>query len=161
MTSVTALGSRRALKLRVLGAATGAALVLIPVVAIHAGGSSPQHAARALPAVVSPAGLLERSGVRVVRVAASGGGGLLDLRYQVVDPDRAAATHDLDTPPALVDERTGGVIAGLLMGHAHRARLKAGLTYYLVFENPGNLVRRGDRVSVVLGAARLAHVPVQ
>jgi hypothetical protein len=111
--------------------------------------------------VVSPAGLLERSGVRVVRVAASGGGGLLDLRFQVVDPDRAAAVHDADTPPALVDERTGGVIAGLFMGHSHHGRPKAGVTYYLVFENPGNFVKRGDRVSVVLGPARLQHVRVQ
>ena len=36
---------------------------------------------------VSAAGLAERSGVRLVRVAVTGGGGLLDLRYQVVDPD--------------------------------------------------------------------------
>src|SRR2546426_1099189 len=33
---------------------------------------------------VSASGLAERSGVRLVRVAVTGGGGLLDLRYQVV-----------------------------------------------------------------------------
>ena len=153
---------RRVLTVRVLGAVTGAAVVLVAAIAMGAGRSSPtKPKARPLPAVVSPGGLLERSGVRVVQVAATGGGGLLDLRFQVVDPDRAAAVHDAETPPALVDERTGGAIAGLFMGHAHLGRLKAGVTYYLVFENPGSLVRRGDRVSVVLGPARLEHVLVR
>ena len=67
--------------------------------------SASTEAAHPLPELVSAAGLLERSGVRVVRVAATGGGGLLDLRYQVVDPGKAAAIHDAETPPALVDER--------------------------------------------------------
>lgn len=157
-----AVRSRRVLMVRLLGAVTGAAIVLVAAIAMGAGRSSPpKQKAHPLPAAVSPAGLLERSGVRVVRVAASGGGGLLDLRFQVVDPDRAAAVHDSDTPPALVDEHTGGAIAGLLMGHSHHGRFKAGVTYYLVFENPGSLVRRGDRVSVVLGAARLEHVLVR
>jgi hypothetical protein len=101
-----------------------------------------------------------RSGVRVVRVAATGGGGLLDLRYEVVNPDVAAVVHDPKTPPALVDERSGLVIGQLLMGHMHKGQSKAGLTYYLVFLNPGDAVRRGDRVSVVLGGARLQHVRV-
>jgi hypothetical protein len=158
---VPAIRSRRVLAVRALGAASGAALVIAVAVASQAGHAPSKARPRALPAVVSPGGLLQRSGVRVVRVAVTGGGGLLDLRFQVVDPDLAVAVHDADTPPALVDERTGGAITALLMGHAHHGRLKAGVTYYLVFENPGNLVRRGDRVSVVLGDARVAHVLVQ
>jgi hypothetical protein len=119
--------------------------------------------ARAAPAfpLVSPAGLVERSGVRVVRVAVSGDGGLVDLRYQVLDSDKAAAVHDQATPPLVIDERTGGVINRALMGHIHSAPPKVGLTYYLIFENPGHLIRRGGRVTVQLGRARLAHVRVR
>jgi hypothetical protein len=113
-----------------------------------------------LPAAVSASGLAGLTGVRVVRVAATGDGGLLDLRYQVVNPDVAAAVHDPHTPPALVDERSGLVIGQLLMGHMQHGQPKAGVTYYLVFLNPGDAVRRGDRVSVVLGDARLEHVRV-
>jgi hypothetical protein len=154
----------RALRARGLGVVTGVALVGGALLALGTGGR-PSPAARVvqprpLPAAVSAAGLVARSGVRVVRVSASGGGGLLDLRYEVVDPDTAAAVHDAATPPAIVDDRTGGVIAGLFMGHMHHGRAKAGVTYPLVFTNPGNAVRRGDRVSIVLGDARLAHVPV-
>ena len=49
----------------------------------------------------------------------------------------------------------------LLMGHSHHGRLKPAQTYYLIFDNPGALVRRGGRVTVRLGPARLAHVRVR
>jgi hypothetical protein len=154
----------RVSRLHVVGALAGALLALgsVALVSGVSTGESQPHAAKPppLPAAVSASGLAERSGVRVVRVAATGGGGLLDLRYQVVNPDVAAAVHDPGTPPALVDERSGLVIGQLLMGHMQHGRPKAGVTYYLVFINPGDAVRRGDRVSVVLGHARVEHVRV-
>lgn len=105
--------------------------------------------------------MAERSGVRIQHVAMSGGGGLLDLRFQVVDPDKAVAVHDLATPAAVVDESTGLVVKELLMGHSHTAPFKTGVTYYLIFENPGNLVQRGSDVSVLLGNAQVEHVVVE
>jgi len=92
----------------------------------------------------------------------AGGGGLIDLRYQVFDPDKANALHNKRTPPALVEEQTGLVVNRLLMNHAvHKGPLKAGVTYYLVFNNPGNLVRRGSMVTVLLGNAEVQHVVVR
>jgi hypothetical protein len=110
---------------------------------------------------VSASGLAERSGVRLVRVAVTGGGGLLDLRYQVVDPNKAVAVHEEQTPPAIIDERTGLVLNRLLMGHAHTGELKPAVSYYLVFENTGNWVRRGSKVTVLLGDAQVEHVVVK
>ena len=110
---------------------------------------------------VSASGLAERSGVRLVRVAVTGGGGLLDLRYQVVDPSKAVAVHEAKTPPAIIDERTGLVLNRLLMGHAHHGQLKAAVSYYLIFENTGNWVRRGSEVTVLLGDAQVEHVAVK
>jgi hypothetical protein len=110
---------------------------------------------------VSAPGLAERSGVRLVRVAVTGGGGLLDLRYQVVDPNKAVAIHESQTPPAIIDERTGLVLDRLLMGHAHQGELKPAVSYYLVFENTGNWVRRGSKVTVLLGDAQVEHVVVK
>ena len=110
---------------------------------------------------VSASGLAERSGVRLVRVAVTAGGGLLDLRYQVVDPSKAVAVHEARTPPAIIDERTGLVLNRLLMGHAHHGVLKPAVTYYLIFENTGNWVRRGSEVTVLLGDAQVEHVVVK
>jgi len=110
---------------------------------------------------VSASDLADRSGVRLVRVAVTGGGGLLDLRYQVVDPSKAVAVHEARTPPALIDERTGLVLNRLLMGHAHHGQLKPAVSYYLIFENTGNWVHRGSEVTVLLGDAQVEHVVVK
>jgi hypothetical protein len=69
--------------------------------------------------------------------------------------------HENRTPPAIIDERTGLVLNRLLMGHAHTGQLKAAVTYYLVFENTGNWVRRGSEVTVLLGDAQVEHVVVK
>ena len=102
-----------------------------------------------------------RSGVRLIRVAVTAGGGLLDLRYQVVDPNKATAVHEARTPPAIIDEHTGLVLNRLLMGHAHHGQLKPAVSYYLIFENTGNWVHRGSEVTVLLGDAQVEHVVVK
>jgi hypothetical protein len=161
-----ALATRaRATRARVLGGVTGAALVLVAIAGYqltrHSDAAPARPRAVAPPALLSRAAFEHRSGVHIVRVSVSGAGGLVDLRYQVLDPDAAASVHDAATPPQLVDERTGVLVSGLFMGHSHQGRLNRAQTYYLVFDNPGSLVHRGTRVTVQLGAARVAHVPVR
>ena len=51
------------------------------------------------------------TGIRVMRVVIVGGGGLVDLQYQVLDPDKSLAIHDDDNPPTLVDDASGNVVA--------------------------------------------------
>ena len=145
-----------ALLLGVVGLAATAAVPLTVAVLHH----SPAKSVQATP-FVSPSGLVQRSGVRIVRVAVSGAGGLVDLRYQVVDSEKATSVHSTTTPPLVIDERSGAVIDRLFMGHIHSQKPKVGLTYYLLFDNPGDVVRSGGLVTVQLGDARLAHVPVQ
>jgi len=129
-------------------------------------GGGPSARPAAVPAgwtrpAVSAAGLAQRSGVRITQVAVTGNGGLVDLRFQVVDPDRAGSLHDAATPPAVVDEQSGLVVHQLFMGHSHTGAYQAGVTYYLVFENPGNWVHRGSTVTVLLGNAQVEHVVVR
>jgi hypothetical protein len=110
--------------------------------------------------VVTADGLVQQSGVKITQVAVTGDGGLVDLRFKVVEPERANAVHDPTTPPAVVDEESGLVVHELFMDHAHNGPYKTGVTYYLVFVNPGNWVHHGSRVSVMLGDAQVEHVPV-
>jgi hypothetical protein len=110
---------------------------------------------------VSAADLEQQEGVRVETLATTGAGGLLDLRFTVLDGGKANSLHDEQHPPAIVDESTGLVANSLLMGHAHTAPYHAGARYYLVFENPGNLIKAGAKVSVLLGNAQLDDVVVK
>jgi hypothetical protein len=160
-----ALG-KRPRRTRLLGAVTGAGLVLAGVagymLVTHLTGEGsatrPQTLSEQAP-LVSASGLAQKDGVRISQLAVTGAGGLIDLRYQVLDADKAAIVHG--GTPVMVDEGTGVVVNQLLMGHKHKGALHAGQTYYLVFLNPGNLVRHGARMTVQLGDARVAHVPVQ
>jgi len=139
-------GIRTARGVRLLGVVTGAvAVALVTTFVLWMTRSG--HAARQVnvPAswarpVVSAAGLADRSGVKITQVAVTGGGGLVDLRFQVIDPDKANALH---------------------MSHSHTGAFKPGVTYYYVFNNPGEFVQRGARVVVLLGNAQVEHVKVQ
>jgi hypothetical protein len=162
--------SRKPRLIRVLGVLTGVALVAGALTGwLLYRAQSDQSAAAPAPVAqiawgrtpVDANGLAERSGVRITRIAVTGGGGLLDLRFQVLDPNRANSLHDAATPPAVVDEATGLVVRDLLMSHAHTGKYTAGETYYLVFENPGNWIRRGAKVTVLLGQAQVEHVVVR
>jgi hypothetical protein len=152
---------------RIAGLVVGVLLVVAVVVTVGwatRGPSRPTAAAGPPPTWQRPGGsaadLLQRTGVKIVRVAVSGGGGLIDVRYQVVDPDKATAVHAPGTPPAVVDEQSGLVLRDLYMNHAHNGPMKAAVTYYLVFENPGGWIRRGSTVAVLLGDAQVDHVVV-
>ena len=154
---------------RLLGGLTGVvAVVVVAGLALwlpHVLGGGAKRTADNVPVswqrpVVAADGLVQRSGVKITQVAVTGDGGLVDLRFKVVDPDRANAVHDPATPPAVVDEESGLVVHELLMNHSHTGAYKAGVTYYLVFNNPGNWVHHGSRVSVMLGNAQVEHVLV-
>jgi hypothetical protein len=150
---------------RLAGGLAGVLAVLLGIGAWQLSRDGTEVEASRVPAswarpVVDADGLGEASGVLITRVAVTGGGGLVDLRFKVVDPDRANALHDARTPPAVVDEQTGLVVHDLLMNHAHSGPYHAGVTYYLVFNNPGNWVHRGSRVTVLLGDAQVEHVKV-
>jgi hypothetical protein len=155
---------------RLLGLLTGAVLAAgVAATAIGLShGSAGRPAALAGPAApvswgrtgVTADELVQRSGVRITGVTITGAGGLVDLRYQVVDADTANAVHDPQNPPAVVDEETGLVVHDLFMDHSHSGAYTAGETYYLVFVNPNNWIHQGSVVTVLLGDAQVEHVVV-
>jgi len=155
--------------LRVTGLLTGALATGIAVwlvLGLLRSPGDPQAATNSVPVQwqrpsVSADDLVDRVGVKLTQVAVTGGGGLLDLRFQVVDPQKALAVHEARTPPAIIHEETGLVVNQLLMDHQMRGALKPAVTYYMVFESPANWVQRGNKVTVLLGNAQVEHVVVR
>lgn len=121
----------------------------------------------------------EAWGIRVSRVSVTAGGGLVDVRYQVTDPEKAARVlavsasgHDEPTDeelrdsPLLVDDRTGYAVTEAVIHQTGRVRLerlnpKAGLTYFIMFSNTNGLFRPGGRATLAIGDVRLEHLLVQ
>jgi hypothetical protein len=110
---------------------------------------------------VDAQGLEKWTGVTITQVAVTGAGGLVDMRFEVLDPALATQIHDPATPPAVIDERSGLVVHDLFMNHAHSGSFHAGETYYFIFNNPRNWVHRGSKVTVLLGNTAVEHIVVR
>jgi len=99
-------------------------------------------------------------GIRFSRLAVVGDGGLVTLSYVVLDQEKAYRFQtDVEHPPSLHSEaRTGGTHRVSLMRQGHN--LRAGQTYYLVFQNTAGALRSGELADIEYGSMHLRHVPV-
>ncbi len=109
---------------------------------------------------------LERNwGVDVVGVHPVSSGYMLRFDYRVVDPARAVVLTDRNTRPYLIDEATRTALAVPAMENVGELRQVAPLernrTYYMIFGNPGKLVKRGSRVTIMVGDFRAEGLIVE
>lgn len=111
--------------------------------------------------MVSQAAFEEKTGVRIVRVALAAGDGMIDLRYQVIDPDKAVIIHESESTPAILDEASGTILNAPWMNHGHSGEYKAGVTYYTLLMNSGGVLSKGSEVTVILGGVSQEHIVVQ
>jgi hypothetical protein len=102
----------------------------------------------------------EETGIRILRLAVTAGGGIIDLQYQVVDPDKALIIHDDEKPPMILDEKTNLIFAIQFHEHADR-ELHTAVTYHNMIMNGGGLLERGGMVSLRVGDSILEHLVVQ
>ena len=107
--------------------------------------------------------LAARHGISVDLVAVTAAQGLVELRYQVVDPDTATRIlHDSELAPTLVDEATGATLRMSAPPHQHGGGvLRWGGTYFFLMANSHNALRQGSAVTLVVGDSRVEHIRVQ
>jgi len=110
---------------------------------------------------VAAAAFTEATGVRLLRVAITSGGGMIDVRYQVVDGDKAVVVHEADDSIKIIDERSGSTFSTPWHDHSHSAELHPGVTYFELLMNGAGGLKRGRLVTVMIGDWKLEHVPVQ
>jgi hypothetical protein len=106
------------------------------------------------------AAMEDKLGIRISQVAVVGDGGLLTLTYTVLDPEKASKFQsDVAHPPVIKSERRKGStskVSLMKQGHA----LRAGANYYLIYDNPADLVRHNEKIEIDYGQLTLKHVPV-
>jgi hypothetical protein len=145
---------------------------------VKGGSSEPSRAAAARPAspttapsapfplrATDAAGLEERWGIRIEGMYLTAGGYMLDFRYTVIDPAKAAPLFDRKTKPLLKDEKTGAVMAVPVPPKTGALRSsndpKAGRTYFMFFANPGGFVHRYNPVTVTIGEFSVSSLTVK
>ena len=101
-------------------------------------------------------------GLRFMRATLAVQGGLVDVRFVILDTTRAEPVigHLSRERVKLVDDATGRVLDTRTMTPGD-SNLKAGEGYYMLFRNSGGLLHPGSHVSVAIGKLRLPGVTVR
>jgi hypothetical protein len=144
--------------------------------ALPSDGSRPTAAAaRPAKAVVFPDGVprsqaadtwyARRYGVDHLQVRSTASGNSLEFRYHVLDVEKAKVLSDKRSVPALIDVRTGNRLAVPTMEKIGALRQTAtpelGREYWMVFSNPGKMVKPGQRVDIAIGTFRVSGLIVE
>jgi hypothetical protein len=129
--------------------------------------AAPAPASGEEPARPAGATALAELGIQVTALRSTAGGFMLDLRYRVVDPERAKTLLDRKVPAYLVDEATGAKLAvpsSPKLGKLRQGTPKSARTdreYGMLFGNPGRFLKPGATVTLVAGEARVAGLTVR
>ncbi len=110
--------------------------------------------------------LIGQWGIEAQSLRLSGDDYLLDFRYKVVDPAKAKLVVNKKDSPYLIHEATGaqvGVPSSEQIGALRHTggNLKPNTSYFVLFANPGRYIKRGDRVTLVMGKYRIEHLVVE
>lgn len=119
------------------------------------------------PAAAPSAENLEKKwGIQVTSLRMSAQGRMVDFRYKVLDPDKATTLSDREAKPYLLDQASGKKLLvpkapkiGPLRQTAQKP--EAGKVYFALFSNPGQVVKGGSKVTVVLGDFRAENLTVE
>lgn len=94
-------------------------------------------------------------GIDIVGVHPVASGQMLAFRYRVLDEAKAKPLFEKTLKPYLIDEASGTRLAVPSMENVGELRQdvtpEAERIYYMIFGNPGKLVKAGSRVSIVIG----------
>ena len=115
-------------------------------------------AARVMPS--SPE-IEDKYGVRFLSVDVTSGGGMIQVRYQVLDSAKTEAIHAQEATPTVIDGH--GVKYDLpgMAGHSHIGPVKkAGVTDFVLLANARGGVKSGSTVTIKIGSLELHNVPV-
>jgi len=105
--------------------------------------------------------LEQQYGVRIDVVGLLASGGLVELRFQVVDADKATALFgEPEDMPVLAVEGSSRVLESA-KGMKHQLTLLDGAAYFFLYTNAGNALQEGSQVSFVMNGIRLPHLTVQ
>ncbi len=114
-----------------------------------------------------PQGAEGMLGIRMEGLRLSAAGYIVDFRYRVIDPAKAAPLLDRKIRPYLLDVASGaqlGVPDTAKLGQLRttgRNKVRPEQDYFILFANPGRFVQAGNRMTLVMGDLRIENLVVQ
>ncbi len=106
-------------------------------------------------------------GIKPVALRPTFGGRMLDFRYQVVDAVKARPLFDQRIKPYLFDPATRSALGspedtnvGALRASVRNPPV-VGKQYYILFSNALEKVKKGSKVTVVIGDCKLENIVVE
>jgi len=104
-------------------------------------------------------------GVDLLRVKSVESGEIIRFSYRVLDADKAKTLNDKKIEPSLIDPQAGVSLVVPSLEKVGQLRQKstpeADRSYWMAFSNKGRMVKRGDRVDVVIGPFRAEGLVVE
>jgi hypothetical protein len=104
-------------------------------------------------------------GVDDLKIRRTNAGNLIRFSYRVVDPGKARSIGDRQVAPYLIGHTSHALLQVPVMDKVgplrQAARPEAGKEYWMVFSNKGDVVKAGERVSVVVGRMRFDGLRVE
>jgi hypothetical protein len=101
-----------------------------------------------------------------VRIKPAVNGMMLDLRYRVIDLEKAREMIKQSTPITLVDQASGAILPIPNMAKVGKLRNLPNsddtkILYWIFFNNPGGMVKPGTKVTLVIGDVQIKDIPVE
>jgi hypothetical protein len=104
-------------------------------------------------------------GIEVVGVHLVSAGYMLEFQYHVLDAAKAKTFADRRNKPYLVDRKTGAKVmvpSPQKIGSLRNSgNLEAGRNYWIMFANPGRMIKAGNKVNVVVGEFQAEGIVVE
>jgi len=113
--------------------------------------------------------LTEQYGIEVVGIRSTAAGYMLDFRYKVLDPAKAAGLFREGTKPYLIDQRSDvhvGVpapakVGALRTSYRSFGEVTPGQQCFIIFANPARYIKPGNKVTVVLDDVKITDLVVK
>lgn len=108
---------------------------------------------------INEATMEDRYGARIDLVALTALGGLVQLRFTVLDKSKADDLFHGNKPKLMAESNS--TLLSAPEDAAHKMVLVNGAGYFLFYANAADVIHTGDKVSVVIDGVRLEHLVVR
>ncbi len=108
----------------------------------------------------------ESAGIEIVRIHPSVGGQMLDLRYRLIDVEKAKRAMNRQAKIYLIDQASGTKLPIPNMAKVGKLLQRPEQTggdkiFWVFFSNPGGMVKTGAKVTLVIDEIRIKDIVVQ